>query len=86
MALLCLKANAQIQKSSLQGAWKLVAALEIKKGIVGNYAGKYATMNETKIWSGNLVMFVSQYKGRNEQADDYGCGTWKLNGNHYEES
>ena len=86
MALLCLNANAQIKKSDLQGAWKLVAALEIQNGITGNFVGKYATMNETKIWSGNVVMFVSQYKGRKEQSEDYGSGTWKLNGNNYEES
>lgn len=85
MALLCHKAEAQIKKSDLQGAWKLVAALENINGITGNFIGKYATMSETKIWSGNQVMFVNQYKGRKEQSEDYGSGTWKFNGKDYEE-
>lgn len=85
MALLCLNANAQIKKSDLQGAWKLVSCKELKDGKITNFLSDGATMNEVKIWSGKQVMFVSHYKGKNEENDDYGSGTWKLNGSNYEE-
>jgi hypothetical protein len=86
MALLCLNATSQIKKSDFQGAWKLIVAQEIDNGIIRNAFSSQATFSETKIWSGNHVMFVSHYKGKKEENDDYGSGTWKLNGNNYEES
>jgi hypothetical protein len=85
MALLCLKANAQIKKSDLQGAWILVVTQQIKDGKIINFLPEGAVIHKVKIWSGNQVMFVSHYKWKNEENDDYGSGTWKLNGSKYEE-
>ena len=85
MALLCLNATSQIKKSDFQGAWKLVSCKELKNGNLTNAIPVGAVMDEIKIWSGTQVMFVNHYKGKNEENDSYGSGTWKLNGNKYEE-
>lgn len=85
MALLCHKAEAQIKKSDLQGAWKLVGFHEIVKGKADNAFPGYAVINLNKIWYGNHVMFVGNYKSKKHNDDDYGLGTWKLDGNKYEE-
>lgn len=85
MALLCLNANAQIQKSDLQGAWKLVAWQKIENGKIVNVYPGYASIDQTKIWSGNNVMVVGHYKSNKHDKDDYSLGTWKLNGDLYEE-
>ena len=50
MALLCLNANAQIKKSDLQGAWKLVVFQEINNGEISNAFPGYATIDLIKIW------------------------------------
>lgn len=75
----------QNQKLNLQGAWKLISYQEIENGKISNAFPGYATIDEVKIWSGNYVMFVSHYKSKKHDNDDYGSGTWKTEANKYEE-
>lgn len=75
------------QKKSLniEGAWKLVQYQTISgNSAVIDFPGKNE-MDDTKIWSGNTFMFFNRTKVDTTIKDWYGVGTYKLNGNNYEE-
>lgn len=67
-----------------EGTWKMVN--------YQTYSGDTLLMDyvmndsdkQVKIWSKNYFMFVGQYKDSITH-DNYGGGTYKLNGNQYEE-
>jgi len=76
------------QKESLniEGAWKLVHSATISNdSAVINFPGK-SDMDLTKIWSGDHFMFVARIKTDTVVSDSYGMGTYKLEGNRYEEN
>lgn len=85
MALYCLNATSQIQKSDLQGAWRLVAFQEIEDGKVITYFPGKQNIEQIKIWSGNQYMFVGQRTKSKKTRDDYGLGTFKMIEDKYEE-
>ena len=76
------------QKKSLniEGAWKLVQYQTLKENsAVVDFPGKN-DMDMTKIWSGNHFMCVGRNKIDTTITDIYGLGTYKLEGNRYEEN
>ena len=76
------------QKKSLniEGAWKLVQLQTIKgDSAVIDFPGK-SDMDIIKIWSGNHFMSVGRVKTDTTVWDLYGSGTFKRDGNKYEEN
>ena len=76
------------QKKSLniEGAWKLVQLQTIKgNSAVIDFPGK-SDMDIIKIWSGDHFMSVGRVKTDTTVWDLYGSGTFKQEGNKYEEN
>jgi hypothetical protein len=70
-------------KSPIDGAWKLVySEWPIMKG---NFPADIQGSN-IKMWSDGHFTFVGQFKLDSGLLDSYGGGTFKLNGNKYEEN
>jgi hypothetical protein len=70
----------------MKGAWKVISwerwsndTLEFT--IPGTISG-----SEIKIWSDKYFVFSGSYKRDTTIIDNYGGGTFKLDGNHYEET
>jgi hypothetical protein len=70
----------------MKGAWKVISwerwsndTLEFT--IPGTISG-----SEIKIWSDKYFVFSGSYKRDTTVMDNYGGGTFKLDGNHYEET
>jgi hypothetical protein len=53
--------------------------------VINEFPGK-SVMDMKKIWSGSHMLFVGQTKTDTIVSDVYGLGTYKLNGNKYEET
>ena len=75
-----------IEQPKVQGAWQLyywkrVAADTIAFEVVG-----YVTGTDIKVWSGKNFISVGQFKEDTTYQDNYAGGTYKLNGNQYEEN
>lgn len=74
------------QTKSMQGAWKVVS-LEHRSGDSLLYKLDNVNIgNELKIWSKKYFNFVGRYKTDTTFYDNFGSGTYTLNGNHYEEN
>jgi len=74
-----------VQKSpDIQGAWKLVAT----KYIDGNkeVVTSMADLNQWKMWTNDHFAFMGAYKSGKKVRDNYGAGTYTLNGNLYNET
>lgn len=72
--------------SELEGAWKLVYAKSFGSDSTAsqfklNYFG-----SQMKMWSKDHFSFVGLFKQKTTILDNFGGGTYKLNGNQYEES
>ncbi len=73
-------------KKSMRGAWKVVSfenrvGDKVKLKLNGNMTG-----NELKIWSRNYFMYVGRYKTDSAKIENYGSGTYTLDGDHYVET
>ena len=76
----------QMKTSPIEGAWKLIQSQSVTgNSVVTEFPGKN-DMEMTKIWSGNHWMFVARIKADTTVTDAYGKGTFKLEGNRYEEN
>jgi hypothetical protein len=71
----------QTAKSPIDGAWDAVSVKQIRSDTVFDYKG-----NTLKIWSGNYFSFVGRWSLNGDTMNSYGWGTFKLDGNRYEES
>jgi hypothetical protein len=70
----------------LEGAWKVVQRQSITDGnVVNNFPGK-TDLDVIKIWSGNRFMGVGRCKSGTTFTDEFSSGTFKLDGNKYEEN
>ena len=70
----------------IMGAWKFVQYQTIKgDSVFIEFPGK-TDMDMTKIWTGNHFMCVGRSKVDTTVSDMYGMGTFKLDGNKYEEN
>jgi hypothetical protein len=79
-------AQAQDKKSSIEGAWQLVnvrsmAGDKIMSELPVNYTG-----SEIKIWTKTHWVVVGWFKQDTTFSDNYGGGTYKLDGNKYDEN
>ena len=76
----------QKKSPELEGAWKLVQYQTVKgNSAVIDFPGK-SDMDIIKIWSGDHFMSVGRVKTDTVVKDGYGMGTFKLEGNRYEEN
>jgi hypothetical protein len=73
-------------KSPMEGPWQVVSWQRIAGDTLIWKLGEKLTGTEMKIWSGNYFNFVGRYKMDTAFLDNYGGGTYKLEGTHYEES
>ncbi|MBK6963668.1 MAG: hypothetical protein IPH20_06880 [Bacteroidales bacterium] len=74
------------KSQSIDGAWKLVQSQTVTgNSVVTDFPGKI-DMDLTKIWAGNHWMFVARIKADTTVTEAYGDGTFKLEGNRYEEN
>lgn len=81
-----ISACSEKKETGIDGAWKLVHSQTFTgDSSVVDFPGK-VEKNTTKIWSGNQWMFVGWIKADTTVLDIYGNGTFKLEGNRYEES
>lgn len=72
------------KKSPVEGAWKLAHEF-IKSGDRIDKFPVNITGGEIKVWSGSTFVFVGRFKQDSVFTDSYGGGTFKLDGNRYEE-
>jgi len=86
IALIVGSCTQQEVKSPLEGVWQVVSWERMRGDTLVATFGKDFTGSEMKIWSGNYFNFVGQYKADTNVVDNYGGGTYKLNGNRYEEN
>ncbi len=69
-----------------QGAWQLVRSESIKNGeTTVTYPG-IMVGSEYKMWSDKNFMFVGRWTEDSVTTDNYGFGTYVLNGKDYEET
>jgi hypothetical protein len=79
-------AQAQDKKSSIDGAWQLVNSRSmVGDKIMSEFPVNY-TGSELKIWTKTHWTFVSRFKQDSTFSDDFGGGTYKLDGNKYDEN
>ena len=68
-----------------QGAWQLVQSQAVTKDLQGNVIPVDYHPVFTKMWSESHFSFIGQWKRDTTIIDFYGGGTYKLEGNRYEE-
>ncbi len=75
------------KRSPIEGAWKMVYFRSIRNDTVRmQFPGPKMEVSDIKLWSGNHVAFVGRFHRDSTFSDNYGGGTYKLEGNRYEES
>jgi hypothetical protein len=77
----------QQKSSQIEGTWQFVSA----KGMAGDtvkiqFPSTALTGSDIKMWSKNHFVFVGRFKRDTTFSNNYGGGTYKLDGNRYEES
>ena len=78
--------QAQNKKSSIEGVWQLVNSRSmVGDKIMSEFPVNY-TGSELKIWTKTHWTFVSRFKQDSTFSDDFGGGTYKLDGNKYDEN
>lgn len=80
------KTSTKIESDQLEGTWNLVYAKAVgsdsmKAQYKLNYFG-----SQMKMWSGNHFVFAGLFKQKTTYLDNFGGGTYKLNGTQYVES
>jgi hypothetical protein len=80
------KETTKIESDQLEGTWKLVYAKSFGSDSMAsqfklNYFG-----SQMKMWNKNHFCFTGLFKQKTTILDNFGGGTYKLNGNLYEES
>jgi hypothetical protein len=73
-------------ESPLEGAWQVVSWKAISADTVQWELGVNITGTEMKIWSDNYFNFVGRYTMDDSTQFNYGGGSYKLDGNKYEEN
>jgi len=75
------------QHRKIDGAWSLVSYLTVSKDtIVGRYVGKDVVGSQIKVWSQNHFVFVGRFIVGDKAIDNYGGGTYKIQGSQYIET
>ena len=73
------------KKSPLEGEWRLAYEYEISGGISTVIYPGTSIGTEIKIWSGDYWMLLGRFEQDSGFTQNYGGGTYRLNGNRYEE-
>ena len=75
------------QHRKIDGAWSLVYYKTVAKDtVVGRYVGKDVIGSQVKVWSQNHFVFVGRFKVGTKEMDNYGGGTYTLQGSQYIET
>jgi hypothetical protein len=74
------------KKASIEGAWQLIGTQSVTNGKVETTYPGVLVGNEYKTWSEKNFMFVGRWTENSVTTDNYGFGTYTLNGNEYEET
>ncbi|NVO19530.1 MAG: hypothetical protein HXX13_07510 [Bacteroidetes bacterium] len=86
LILLSFTACNQKKAISIEGAWRQIEHKTFTgDSVVIDFPGK-SEVDAIKIWSGNRFMFVARVKTDTVVEENYGTGTFKLEGNRYEEN
>jgi hypothetical protein len=76
----------QEKKSLVEGAWKLDSWERFRGDTLVAILGKDAIGGEIKIFSQQYFVFRGRYQADTTISDNFGGGTYKIDGNHYEET
>lgn len=68
------------------GAWQLQYFKRIASDTVAFEIVGYVTGTDVKVWSGKNFISVGRFKEDSVYKDNYAAGTYKLNGDQYEET
>jgi len=69
------------QHRKIDGAWGLVGYNSISKDtVIGRYIGKEVIGSQLKIWSQGHFVFSGRFKVGAKEVDNYGGGTYTLEG------
>jgi hypothetical protein len=74
------------KKSQIEGAWQLVVTQSVANGKVETTYPGVLVGSEFKTWSEKNFMFVGRWTENSTTTDNYGFGTYTLEGNNYEET
>jgi hypothetical protein len=75
------------QHRKIDGAWSLVSYLTVSKDtVVGRYIGKDVIGSQIKVWTQEHFVFVGRFIVRDKAVDNYGGGTYTLEGSQYIET
>jgi hypothetical protein len=75
------------QHRRIDGAWSLVYYKSISKDtVIGRYIGKDVIGSQLKVWSQGHFAFVGRFNVAQKQVDNYGGGTYTLDGSQYTET
>ena len=72
-------------KSPVEGAWRMVGFTSISGDTITNYLMTPELGSQIKMWTKNYWSFTGIGKTDTTDIDLFGCGTYMLNGNEYEE-
>ena len=75
------------QHRKIDGAWSLAYYKTVAKDtVVGRYIGKDVIGSQIKVWSKGHFVFVGRFKVNELYTDNYGGGTYTLEGSQYIET
>jgi hypothetical protein len=75
------------QHRKIDGAWSLVSYITISPDtVVGRYVGKDVIGSQMKVWTQNQFVLVGRFIVGTKAVDNYGGGTYTLEGKQYIET
>lgn len=75
------------QHRKIAGAWSLVYYKSFAKDtVIGRYVGKNVNGSQIKVWSDEHFVFAGRFKVNDRQIDNFGGGTYTLEGSQYIET
>ena len=74
------------KKSPVEGAWRLAYEYQVSGDRVTTVFPGVNTGSEIKVWSGRTFVFIGRFDHDSTYTDNYGGGTYTLEGNRYEET
>lgn len=76
----------QEKRSPIEGAWQLIETQSVENGNKETTYPGVLVGKEFKTWSAKNFMFVGRWTENSVITDNYGFGTYILDGNNYEET
>ena len=77
--------KSSIGKLPGRGAWFITNHLQ-KDTVIGRYMGKNVNGSQIKVWSDEHFVFAGRFKVNDRQIDNFGGGTYTLEGSQYIET